>query len=175
MILNDKPTKETISEIEKLYLNAFPKSERKPFSLILKMKSAHIFSLEENEKFAGLCITIIHDDLCLLDYFAVSDEMRGQGVGTKALHAICDYYKDKKLFLEIESTKEITAENIEYRKKRKSFYLKAGFAPENYEVMLFGVRMEIMTYESNVSYDEYLELYKNNVPKEYYRKIYLKG
>lgn len=173
MILNDNPDDRMLTNIEKLYMTAFPKSERQPFSHLMKIQSAHIFSLEEDNKFAGLCITIVHDDLCLLDYFAVSDEMRGQGIGTKALYAICDYYKDKRLFLEIESTKESFADNIDYRNKRKGFYMKAGFVPENYEVTQVGVRMEIMTYNCNVSFGEYIKLYENNIPKDYLPKKFI--
>ncbi|MBO5051477.1 MAG: GNAT family N-acetyltransferase, partial [Clostridia bacterium] len=72
--------------VRQLYESAFPPEEKKPFSLILKKSdegSMEILSIEEDDgSFLGLAIFILYKELALLDYFAISPERRGGGVGT---------------------------------------------------------------------------------------------
>lgn len=53
-----------------------------------------------------MAIVIVYDDLCLLDYFAVLPQRRGMGAGSSALKLLLNRYADKRLLLEIESTKK---------------------------------------------------------------------
>ena len=99
--------------IEELYLRAFPKSERKPFSLMVQKQSEgtmELLSIEEENTFLGLAIFAHDKDIALLDYFAITDEMRGQGVGSRAIKALQKIYTGKRFILEIETTKK-TIEN----------------------------------------------------------------
>ena len=60
--------------IEDLYLRAFPKAERKPFSLMVKKQlegTMEILSIEEENAFLGLAIFAHDKDIALLDYFAI--------------------------------------------------------------------------------------------------------
>ena len=64
--------------IEKLYMSAFPKVERKPFQLILQKQkegTMELLSIEEDHKFLGLAIFAHDKDIALLDYFAISEEI----------------------------------------------------------------------------------------------------
>ena len=118
-------TQNHYEQIKTLYENAFPSCERKPFSLILekqKTGNVDVLILEENNQFLGLAITMMDNDLVLLDYFAITEESRGNGYGSTALHLLFDFYKGKRFFLEIEST-HTAAENISQRLLRKQFYL----------------------------------------------------
>ena len=70
--------------IENLYMRAFPKSERKPFELMVEKQAEgtmELLSIEDENVFLGLAIFAHDKDIALLDYFAISDEFRGQGIG----------------------------------------------------------------------------------------------
>ena len=148
----------------RLYLSAFPREERKPFGLILRMYkkgTTDVWCLKREGKFAGLGITINGPDLILLDYFAIGKKMRQQGVGSAALPVIVDYYGDKGFFLEIESTLE-DAPNKNQRLRRKAFYLSCGLCELGATACLFGVNMELLGVRCQLNYDQYKAFYRDN-------------
>lgn len=172
-----KATTETaLANIENLYLQAFPAVERKPWELLLKKQAEgtmELFSLEdEKETFLGLAIMAYDQDLVLLDYFAVSGERRGQGIGSAAIRALLDHFQGKRFVLEIESTKH-PSDDLAVRKSRKSFYLRNGLHPMDFDVNLFGVEMEILSNCESLNYEEYLNIYANACGPEYADKIFL--
>lgn len=161
--------------IEELYLHAFPKSERKPFSLIVKKQAEgtmEILSIEEENTFLGLAIFAHDKDIALLDYFAISDEIRGQGVGSRSIRALQKIYAGKRFVLEIETTKK-PCEDLEMREHRKAFYLRNGLHTMDFDVNLFGVEMEILSNCDALSYEEYLDVYKNACGLKFADKIHL--
>lgn len=148
-------------QIETLYLNAFPKCERKPFYIICQKSRegvTDILSIEEDDQFLGLAITINYEDKVLLDYFAMDDKKRGKGYGSSALKALAQYYEGRRMIIEIETTTQ-EADNLEERIRRKRFYHKNGITDLGFMADLFGVRMEILSNGTAVTFDEYLELY----------------
>lgn len=172
-------SKERLNKVKDLYEEAFPKSEKKPFGMILKGRKKgkyEILSIEsEKGEFQGLAITMHYADFVLLDYFAISPECRGSGIGGEALRALQKSYTGKKFLLEIESTvglenrtevgKDIAeADEAALRLRRKEFYLRNGMQSMNYLVNLFGVEMEIMTYGCSVSFEEYHSILEHILP-----------
>lgn len=153
-------------KIYPLYRSAFPKSERKPFSLIRKNQKtgkSDIWYFEEDGQFAGLATTINDENgMVLLDYFAVAENRRDQGYGSKMLRLLLQQYEGKRLFGEIEIVDE-KAENYLDRKRRKQFYLRLGLTALDVHVKLFGVDMELMSNGCSVSFPEYLEFYRRNL------------
>ena len=161
--------------IEDLYLRAFPKSERKPFSLMVKKQTEgtmEILSIEEENVFLGLAIFAHDKDIALLDYFAISDEIRGQGVGSRAIKALQKIYAGKRFVLEIETTKK-PCDDLEMRKHRKAFYLRNGLHTMDFDVNLFGVEMEMLSNADHLEYEEYLDVYKNACGLKFADKIHL--
>lgn len=154
-----------LQQIEALYMRAFPAAERKPFSMILRTRrrgNAEILTIEAADGiFAGEAITVQCGSLVLVDYFAVSEEKRGCGVGSAALQLLRERYADKTVFLEIESTKEENAPNRAQREKRKAFYLRNGLSCMPFRVVEFGVEMEILTFSGEVTFDDLHRLYKS--------------
>ena len=147
-----------------LYLSAFPPAERKPFSMILSMwrkGKTDIWCIRSGGEFAGLAITINGPDLILLDYFAVSENLRGRGIGSKALSLIRDQYRDKGFFLEIETTLKESPE-LPMRLRRKQFYLAAGLQELHTTAKLFGVDMELLGVDCSLDYENYKSFYRDN-------------
>lgn len=158
----DAKSSEQIEKIQKLYFTAFPENERKPFSLILKLREQGYFDILaiESEKgvFLGEAIVIRWQNILLLDYFAIAPEYRGKKIGSKALRLLQKKYKNSVFILEIESTK-VECENKEQRVGRKNFYEVNGMKALDYCVDLFGVEMEIMACHGQIPYERYHELF----------------
>lgn len=151
-------------KLYRLYLEAFPAEERKPFGMILKMYrqgKTDIWWIETDRAFSGLAITINGTKAILLDYFAVEKRRRGEGIGSGALRAIRRQYADKGLFIEIESTRE-RAPNLSQRQRRKRFYLSCGMEEMGTTAELFGVRMELLGNGCKLNYDQYKAFYRDN-------------
>ena len=161
--------REQLRQIRSLYRMAFPLRERKPFAMILhkrKQGQMEIFAVEdETGAFLGEVITILHRDILLLDYFAVAPEHRGKGVGQAALEKVMEHAGERRLLLEIETTKK-PSENIEERLRRKHFYQRCGMEALPFSVNLFGVEMELMTDRRSVTFEEYQNLFETVFGKE---------
>ena len=168
--------KDNLKNIESLYLNAFPKIERKPFDLVLEKCNSgamQIITIEsDNRDFLGFAIMILHDDMTLLDYFAIAPDSRGQNIGSTALKLLFERFNNKRFILEIEDT-DIECDNSEERKRRKAFYIKNGMSVMPFKVNLLGVEMEILTHNCNVTFEEYFSIYENIFSNEYCSKIHL--
>ena len=151
-------------KIYRLYQSAFPKAEKKPFSMIVGMSKkgrSDVWYCEKNGKFAGLVITINGPDVILLDYLAVNEKRRGQGIGSEILQTMREIYHGKGVFLEIEIVDK-NASNYEERKNRKKFYLSNGMMEMNVYVELFGVDMELLGVDCSLTKEEYREFYRTN-------------
>lgn len=148
----------------KLYCEAFPSYERKPFSMIRSMQKkgkSDVWYFEKDGKFAGLAFTINSDDVILIDYLAIATGRRGKRIGSDIITQLQDYYQDKGIFVEIESV-FAECENRDERMRRKQFYLNNGMIPMKVMVVLFGVEMELLGINCKLTYDEYYDFYKDN-------------
>ena len=150
--------------IYRLYQAAFPRNEKKPFSLIRSMEKkgkTDVWYCEKDGEFAGLVITINGPDKILLDYLAVEKRRHGQGIGSEMLRRMREQYAGKSVFLEIETVTE-SASNYEERKRRKQFYLSNGMTELKVSVELFGVEMELLGYDCTLTFEEYHAFYRDN-------------
>lgn len=95
--------------MKRTYLESFPKSERKPFGLMKQKARQGVMDLLiilEKGRPVGLAVTVLYQDLVLLDYFAVHRSCRGQKYGSAALQLLKEIYHGKRLILEIEQPDE---------------------------------------------------------------------
>ena len=146
-----------------LYRRAFPRMERKPFSRIRRMQKAgrtDVWLAERDGRFAGLAATINGSGTILLDYFAVADKLRGQGVGSTFLRALLTKYEGHALFVEIEAADrdDPTGEKA----RRKAFYLRNGLEEMHVTADLFGVRMELLGRGCTLDFDGYRAFYHDH-------------
>ena len=166
-----------LKNIERLYQEAFPPEEQKPFQVMLqKSQEGHVEMLsveDDNRRFLGLVISVLYRDTVLLDYFAISPERREGGIGSAVFRMLKKRYADKRFFLEIESTR-VNAANMEQRLRRKSFYLKNGMTFMPFIVNTFGVELEIMTNSNSLSFDDYHTMYHEIFGSRVSRHIKLK-
>lgn len=148
-----------------LYRSAFPASERKPFPVIRSMhrqKKTDLWCIHLEGRFAGFAATVNSRGLILLDYLAVSPRTRGQGVGSAALAQLKERYRDRALFVEIESTRK-PGPDLAVRQKRKQFYENAGLQPLNVYANVFGVEMELLGWNCRMDFSGYRTFYREQL------------
>lgn len=171
------PDKDDLARIKKLYRAAFPSIERKPFRMILRQcekGEAELFAIKSNDgAFVGLAVTVKHNDIVMLDYFAIHPNARGKGAGSRALQMLKKKYADRRFILEIESVDE-PCKNLEIRKKRREFYLRNGMKPAGYTAQVFFTVLEVLTAGEPVSFEEYRDLYRSHLGDKTMKKIRLK-
>ena len=165
--------KANFSAIKKLYNEAFPRIERKSLRLIKKKEKeglAKIIEIRYDGVFCGLLMTAINDDVMLIDYFAISEQMRNKQIGTNAQSKFLEIYKYKyRIFLEIE-----LANDGDYKKQaRKRFYLRNGLKESGIEITLFGMPMELLYCTDPVTFDQYHALYDNVFGSKFAQKVKL--
>ena len=71
-------------EIKEIYMEAFPKAERKPFSAIRRSVNkgkALLLTAMENEVLQGFVMAIPYKNMVMVDYLAVSSKIRSRGTG----------------------------------------------------------------------------------------------
>lgn len=149
--------------MKKIYLEAFPKKERKPFRLMkqkVKKGEMEFLAILDGRELVGLAINVLYKDLVLLDYFAIARSCRGKSYGSQALDLLKKRYEDRRFLLEIEIPEE-GAPNLPQRIARKKFYLRNGMEETGIQALVFQVPMEVLTAGKAVSPGEYREIYES--------------
>lgn len=156
-------TKEQFDRIRQLYISSFKRLERMPFFVlkdkIRKGKMEMYEITDETGEFLGFGCYLTHKDIALGQYLAIMPKYQSMGIGSRALPLIVETMGDRRLVFEIESTL-IDASDIDTRRRRKAFYEKNGMRSMGYSVKYFGVEMEIMAHNDQVSYEEYTATYR---------------
>lgn len=160
-------------KLRNLYQSAFPENERAPF-LMLWAKSGRenvdFWAIYADEIFAGL-LYIVHDgNLSYIFYLAVSSELRGQGIGSRILQALCKLYKGNRIFLGIEELDEHSP-NYAERVKRKHFYMKNGFEELHHKIIEGTVIFELLGVGGDVTADEYQNLMRRHIGERMFQQI----
>lgn len=154
--INQKPWK----EIKEIYLEAFPKSERKPFFAIrhsVKKGKIQLLTATENGVLQGFVMTVPYKNTVMIDYLAVSKKTRSNGTGSKILQETIQRFPGKKIVLLIEELDD-SAANKEQRIARRKFYLKNGFTSSDIHITGHSGNMEILNFGGMVSMQEYMDL-----------------
>lgn len=160
-----------------------------------------LLAIEEEGKFCGLAIMLLAGGWALLDYLAIDPGCQGTGLGSRTLEALRARYGEERIVVEIESTvrdvEGVAASeamekgtgkaadglgavpteagpavgNGRERLRRKAFYLRNGMAPMGFLVDLFGVEMEVLTFGSQITFEQYRGIYAEVLPEEMAEKV----
>lgn len=150
-----------LKEVKKLYLTAFPPSERMPFWFMMlrtKKDMVDFLGVYDGSKFVGMVYIMKRKDLIYIQYFAINGKHRSEGYGSKVLTALKERYKGGRIILEIE---EVTpdAENYDQRLRRKAFYEKNGFFEKNI-LLIEGKNVYEFYSPDSFTIEEYNQLVK---------------
>jgi GNAT superfamily N-acetyltransferase len=171
-----------IEVIYKHYMKAdFPEAELKPLTKIQNMTKDGYYEpyvLYEAGALQGYAFFVTGGEFCLLDYYAVLEEKRGGGYGSRFLKMIHRHYKEKGgIFFEVERPDEaVNAEERGIRERRIAFYRKNGLKETEIRPRVFGVGYRVMYLpcrrdESDEMLKAELDtLYRRMFPPEVYRR-----
>lgn len=134
----------------------FPPSELRPYSSMEKlMKNGEYlcFGCFEGDTLAAYAYFVVSEGAALLDYYAVNESMRGQGVGGRFLSEIRNFameFSAPFLSIEVESVRSAQdPREAELRARRIRFYEHCGCTMTGICSMLFGVEYSIMVLPLN--------------------------
>lgn len=163
-----------------LYESSFPALERKKLDYMLSGEHASAYEVlvisTPDSPVAGMVITVTHGDITMLDYFAISPDLRGQGLGHAVLPMIRDRVKERMgghFFLEIETPPPFCVPrdpcaNAEQRVRRKAFYASAGMVETGVRAFIYGNDMELLAFPEDagaITFAGYDALLKATFPK----------
>ncbi len=166
--------KEDIKRAKTLYIEAFPRGERAPFS-IMKRKidsgCADFWNMFDGDKWIGWTYCITYEDMVYVFYFAIDKFERGKGYGTAGINALKEKYAGKRLFLALEDKDEENIPNREQRVKRHQFYINCGLTDLPYRLKEANMIYCIMGINGKVEPEEYKELIRNYIGG-FYMKLF---
>lgn len=150
------PDTKNLDEIQRLYEQAFPKNERRPFQglLTVPQSSAESVALYDGNLFCGFACFLNGGDISHIIYLAIEESLRNRGYGSMALQALHAYKSGRRIMVDIElETKN--APNNEQRRKRKQFYLRNGYEQTAIRYRWRKEDYEILSYGGDVTEGEY--------------------
>lgn len=149
------------AQIRKIYISSFPSYERMPFVMlensVKNNKGFELLGIYEDKVLIGFFYIILQNDICLILYFAIEEQKRSQGFGSKALELITQYYINYRIFLYIEDL-DIKAANNKQQIKRRAFYLRNGFSPANINIIFSKNIFEVLIYGNIIKEEEYISI-----------------
>ena len=159
---HDAPNK---GALKKLYRTAFPKAERAPLPLLIRLskRGECAFSGCYREgKFVGLTVAIERPAFAYLFFLAVEESVRSHGFGGSILEAVKARYRGKPLVLDMEE-RDAAAPNAAQRERRSCFYEKHGFAPAGFTYSYNGVTYEVLSFGGEVTKEAYYAFLKERI------------
>ena len=159
----------------------FPPSELKRLSSILGMVDQGVYDVlgafrEERLVAYALLYRDAASRAVLLDYLAVDEPLRGQGIGSALLAQLKAHYADTSDVLLIECERPKTAPDEDGARKRIHFYTKAGAHLTQVRIWLFDVEYSILVLPCAERVPErdwakqMLMLYRQMLPQELFEK-----
>jgi GNAT superfamily N-acetyltransferase len=177
-------TEERYNYYKTYLLQDFHVSEVKPFELIEKLIQQDKYLcygfFEEKEPFGyAYFAKSDQEQALLLDYFAVVEEHRSNGLGSSFLAEIKNALKGKYsvLFAEVENPSYAVDElNKSIRTRRIEFYLRNGFTVSNIQSRILTDEYLILTldlggqHQDDSSFNELQQIYLASFGKDFFDK-----
>lgn len=129
---------EYANEIEKLYLNSFPKEERFPFWILeecSKENNSDLYGIIDNDKMIGMCYIVNCTNAYYLMYLAVVPSLRNKSYGSMILRDLKEKYKVLFLSIDVDDDNSVRCKN---------FYLRNGFYDTNKFYEDTGINYEVL-------------------------------
>ena len=153
-----------------IYESSFPPNEKRPLSGQMRIfgdRRYRFFTAYEKGRLVGILTSWRLERFIFIEHFAVSENLRGQGLGTRLMKGYIKLNRSN-IVLEAERLK------TEISKRRIGFYKRLGFKLNKYDYIQpsYGkgrkpVPMFLMSYPNPISRKEFLE-----VRKELHKTIY---
>ena len=116
-------------KLRELYEAAFPEEEQIPWDdlmVLVEKMPLDFIAYYDDGALMGFTIVYPRKSFNWFWYFAVPQQLRGNGVGQKILSRLIEKYKNYTNILDMESPEQ-ECDNLEQRRRRHAFYLRNGF------------------------------------------------
>ena len=172
------------SQIESLYKSRlekdFTEDERKPLSSMKRSweeGNYDCFGLLCGEEILGYAFFVSKGNNCLLDYFAIKEDRRNEGLGSIFRKQLADVMaKGKCVIVEVEDPDQANSfDDKTLRDRRLRFYLTNGYLETSLKSSVFGVPYRILEASDNIPHTTgsiraaYTDLYRSILPKEFFQ------
>ena len=172
------------SQVEALYNTRlkkdFVRNERKPLISMRRSweKNAYdCYGLYDGEEILGYAFFVRLGNSALLDYLAIAEEHRGEGLGTVFLRQLSACLRETDCVLvEVEDPEKAgDGETRLQRERRRQFYLRGGWRETGLCSVLFGADYRILEIPGGKEHSAeqlrrvYTELYRSCLPGFFFR------
>jgi ribosomal protein S18 acetylase RimI-like enzyme len=152
-----------------LYEAAFPPEERRPLPAqekLLQEGALQLLVIVAEEEFVGFIFCWELTDFTFIEHFALTEESRGRGIGSKVMNLLSERYSR----IVLESEPPVTKDAI----RRIRFYEALGFSayPSLYLQPPYregGVPLEMLLMQKGMSPEEHTFI---QISSEIYREVY---
>ena len=152
--------RELCRRAKRLYLTAFPKEERLPW-WVLRLNSLRrgidLTAFLRDGEFLGFTSSVTLEGLHFLLFFAVEEQLRGQGNGSAILGAIKEIFPN--VVLNVEPLVP-DAPNLPERQRRFAFYKKNGFFDTGWYVWEVGGMFRVLSTGLPLDIPGYKKLFR---------------
>lgn len=146
-----------------LFFEAFPKTQRLPQWVVkFRMRNGKqgFDALYEQDDWVGFIYSKEYKDIIFVKFFAISEQFRSSGYGSKVMNSMQDKYLGKRIVLNIEELDEKEV-NYSQRVRRKVFYEKNGFNSTGFIVKEPAERQEMLIRNGSISKEEIEAMYRH--------------
>ena len=176
-------TRAQLSDLyERELKKAFPPEELKPLKAMEGLRDRGCYEplgLWDGEVLRGYALMWLEPGypFALLDYLGTLDGMRSQGLGTKLLGLLREYYSHYRgIFGEAEAPENGDPADEPLRRRRLGFYQRNGFRYGGYDCALFGVHYQTLIMgNEDVTAQELLlahqGIYGGYMPEHIYKRF----
>ena len=160
----------------------FPPQELKPLKSMEDLRAQNRYQplgLWDGEILRGYALMWLEPGypFALLDYLGTLEGMRSQGLGSRMLNLLAEYYAGYRgIFGEAEAPENGQPEGEPLRRRRLAFYQRNGFRYGGYDCALFGVHYRtLIRGDGDVSAQELMQahqsIYRKHMPENIYDRF----
>ncbi len=173
-----------ISKLEIINEEAFPISERNSIDDLYasgRDGNLDMIGIYADQELVGFFAVRKFESIRYMAYFAICSQKRSQGIGSKALQLLKDFYSGCQIVNEFEAPDE-RDENNTIRLRRRDFYLRNGFCETGwysfydeteFEIACSGAAFDMQEFERFIAYLN--SIVPDHIPHPYRKSVSLGG
>lgn len=171
-------------QVESLYrsrlVKDFADDERKPLAAMRaswEKGNYACYGLFDGEEIAGYAFFIRCGKSCMLDYFAIREDRRNEGLGSVFLKQLAAAMENEEcVIIEVEDPDEaLSFEDKTQRTRRLQFYLRNGCLKTALKSTVFGVPYRILEASNGAPHTAgelsaaYTDIYRSTLPEAFFQ------
>lgn len=155
-----------------LFETAFPPEERPSFEVLLGFEKARFYEVTHQGTFVGIVVNVEYRDLLYLFFLAVDPSQRRKGYGHQIVMDVKSFYPNRRIFL-LADDPAPEYPDYQTRLDRIAFYQGCGLRLTETKIVELGVEYRMLIDQSPVSKEEFLDLMRDLIGEELFRRYYL--